>query len=235
MPEPTCDPVHPRLSAVAVPLAAPQAGSRVVLRGWAIAMAAAVVGVFTLGAQAPMTDADVPLAIGARRLPPLEPPVGGSGEAEEGSMRVYHWPGPIEPLFDFYRRRLSGGRDIALDTASVPRGMTTAVSHHLYFHTFADSCADPATGAAAGGEAPATCKVWRRGKDKMRALNGRLGLAPVAWIERATFNWFSRDMHGDLVRWQVELTDTGLSANWQHYMPSSQITIERVALKRSAQ
>jgi len=235
VPEPTCDPVHSRLSAVAVPLAGTRTSPRVVLRGWAIATAAAVVGAFALGAQAPTTDAEVPLATGSQRQLQLEPLSGGTGGVEERSTRVYHWPGPIEPLFDFYRRRLGGGRDIALDTASVPRGEATPVSHHLEFHTFADSCADPATGTAAGGETPATCKAWRRGKDKMRALNGRIGLAPTAWIERATFNWFSRDMQGDLVRWRVELRDTGLSANWQHYMPSSQITIERAQLKRSGQ
>ena len=234
MSEPTCDPVRSRFTGVAFPLTAARTSPRAGLRSWAIAAAAAVIGAVTLGAQASATDAAIPIAPGARRQPQLELQAGGSEGGDARSIRVYRWDGPMEVLFRYYLRRLSADRDAALDTASLKPGDTTAISYHLAFHSFEDQCADSAAGAAAGREAPAACKVWRRGKNKRRALGGRIGLEPGGWIERATFTWFSRGTEGDLVRWRVELYDSGLSDNWQHWMPGTQLTIERMLLKRSA-
>jgi hypothetical protein len=211
----------------------PRAG----LRRWTIAAAAAVIGAVTLGAQTPATDAAIPLAPGAKRQPQLELQAGGSEGGDTRAIRVYRWADTMEPMFKYYLRRLGGIRDAALDTASLASlrpGETTAISYHLAFHSFADQCADSAAGAAAGGRGPAACKAWRRAKDKQRALDGRLGLEPGLWIERATFSWFSRGTEGDLVRWRLELSDSGLSDDWQHYTPSTQLTVERVLLKRSA-
>ena len=85
---------------------------------------------------------------------------------------------------------------------------------------------------AAPGAAPATCKSWRRARDKKRALSGRVGPEPGAWLERATFTWFVRDTTGELYRWRMVLRDSGLSDNWQHYTPLTDLTLERVQLTR---
>ena len=237
MPEPPCDPVHSRSTGVAFPLTAAGTRPRAGLRSWTIAAAAAVIGAVTLGAQAPATDAAIPLAPGAKRQPQLELQAGGSDGGDTRSIRVYRWADTMEPLFKYYLKKLGGYRDAAVDTASLASlrpGETTAISYHLAFHSFADQCADSSAGVAAGGRGPAACKAWRRAKDKQRALDGRLGLEPGLWIERATFRWFSRGMEGDLFRWRLELSDSGLSDDWQHYTPSTQLTVERVLVKRIA-
>ncbi len=202
-----------------------------------MAAAAAVIGAVTLGAQAPTTEAAIPLPLRAKRQPQLELQAGGSEGGDARSIRVYRWVGPTQVLFRYYLGRLSAVRDAALDTASLASlrpGETTPVSYHLAFHSFEDQCADSAAGAAAGREAPAPCKVWRRGENKRRALGGYIAFDSGLWIERATFTWFSRGTQGDLVRWRVELSDTGLSDNWEHYAPSTQLTVESVSRKRSA-
>ena len=237
MPEPTCDPVHPRFTGVAFPLTAARTRLRAARRSWAIAAAAAVIGVVALGAQAPTTDDDVPLATGAMRQPDLESQAGGPATGDTRSIRVYRWTAPSEILLRFYLRRLGGAWEGDQDTASVASlgpGESTPISYRLAFFSFEDQCADSDAGAAAGGVAPAGCKAWRRGKDKRRALGGHLGLEPDRWLERATFSWFSRGAQGDLNRWHLEIRDLGLSNNWQHWRPLTQLTIERVQVKRSA-
>jgi hypothetical protein len=237
VPEPTYDPVHSRFTRVAFPLMATRTSLRAGLRSWAIAAAAVVIGAVTLGAQVPATEDEIPLATGAMRQPDLKPQTGGPEEGDTRSIRVYRWTAPTEILLKFYIRKLGGIQDGTLDTASLASlrpGETTPISYHLAFVSFEDHCADADAGAAAGGTAPAACKVWRRGKDKRRALGGHLGLEPGRWIERATFSWFTRGTEGDLNRWQLELSDLGLSNNWQHWRPLTQLTIERVQLKRSA-
>ena len=121
-----------------------------------------------------------------------------------------------------------GTRDLALDSADLEPGEGTRVSHHLVFHTFGDACADSAAGASTPSEAAATCRVWRRGKDKERALHTRVGLEPNLWIERVTFTWFVRELNGVWTRWQLELKDTGLSNNWKRYELQAQITVRKV-------
>jgi len=237
VPEPTRDPVHSPFTGVAFPLTAARTSPRPGLRSWAIVAAAALVGAVTLGAQAPATEAEIPLPSGAQRQPQLEPRPGGSEGGDTRSIRVYRWAAPTEPVLRFYLLRLSANRDVALDTASLASlrpGQTSPISYHLAFHSFEDQCADSAGGASTGGAAPKACKVRRRAKDKQRALGGRLGLEPGLWVERATFTWFSRDTGGELIRWRLELRDSGLSNNWQHYTPSTQLTIERVLVKASA-
>jgi hypothetical protein len=237
VPESTCDPVHPRFTGVAFPLTAARTRLRAGRRSWAIAVAAAVIGAATLGAQAPTTEDEIPLATGAMRQPDLESQAGGPDARDTRSIRVYRWTAPTEVLLRFYIRKLGGIRDGALDTASLASlrpGETTPISYRLAFFSLDDQCADPGAGAAAGGAAPAACKVWRRGKDKRRALGGHLGLEPGLWLERATFTWVSRGAQGDLNRWQLELSDVGVSNNWQHWKPLTQLTVERVQLKGSA-
>jgi hypothetical protein len=235
--EPMCEPVHPRFTGVAFPLRAARTSLLAGLRGLTIAVAAVVIAAVTLGAQAPLTDDDIPLATGAVRDPDLELQAGGPAEGETRSIRVYHWTAPAEILLRFYIRKLGGIREGVLDTASVTSlrpGETTPISYHLAFFSFEDQCTDSNGGAATGGADPATCKARRRGKDKRRALGGHVALDPGLWLERGTFRWFSRGPEGDLTRWQVELSDLGLSKNWQHWKPWTQLTIEKVQLKRSA-
>ncbi len=199
------------------------------VRSWAIVALAVTIG-SSLGAQAPATEADIPIVPGAVRQPRLELPGGGSDSGQVRLMRVYRWNAPIEPLTRYYLQQLGGRRDVALDTAAVQPGETTPISYHLTFHSLEDECADSAAGSAAGGTA---CRVWKRGKDKKRALvNSRLGYAPLLWIERVTFRWFSRDAGGDLVQWRVDLSDVGLSEDWKRYALKTQLTIESVQLKR---
>jgi hypothetical protein len=199
-------------------------------RTWAIAALAALIGT-ALGAQAPATEAEIPIVTGATRQPRLELPAGGSESGQVRSIRVYRWEAPIEILARYYLQHLGGRRDAVLDTAALHPGETTPISYHLTFHSLEDECADSAAGIPAGGKA---CTVWKRGKDKKRALvNSRLGYEPELWVERLTFRWFSRDPGGDLVEWRVELSDSGLSENWKHYLPNAQLTIESVQLKRS--
>ena len=200
------------------------------MRTWAIATLAGVVGT-ALGAQAPATEQEIPIATGAVRQPRLEVTSGGSDSGHVRLIRVYRWDAPIEPLARYYLQHLNGRRDVALDSAAVQAGETSPISYHLTFHSLEDQCADSATGSAAGGKA---CKLWKRGKDKQRVLvNGRLGYVPHLWIERVTFTWFSREPQGDLVEWRVELSDSGLSENWKHYAPNAQLTIESVQLTPS--
>ena len=234
MPEPAGDPVHSRLTGVAFPLAATRTSPRFRLRGSGVAVAAAVVAAVTLRAQAPVTDAEVPIAPGAVRQPQLELQGGQPEGGDARSIRVYRVRAPLEWLFKYYLRRFGGARDAELDTASVRPGDATPMSYHLTFHSFEDQCADSAAGAAAPG-APAACKVWRRGKDKKRALGGRIGYEPEIWIERATLSWFSRDAQGGLVRWRLELGDAGLSADWKQYRLGTLLTVERVLLGGKAQ
>jgi hypothetical protein len=200
------------------------------VRTLAIAALAAVIGV-ALGAQAPATEENIPIASGATRQPRLELPAGGSESGQVRSVRVYRWDAPIELLAGYYLQHLSGRRDVALDTAALHPGEATPISYHLTFHSLEDQCADSAAGIGAGGQA---CTVWKRGKDKKRVLvNGRLPYAPDLWIERVTFRWFRRDAQGDLVQSRVDLSDSGLSENWKRYEPNTQLTIESVQLKRS--
>jgi hypothetical protein len=232
-----CEPVHSRFTGVAFPLTAARTSLRATLRSWAIAAAAVVIGAGTLGAQAPVTEEDIPLATGAQRQPDLERQAGAPGEGEARSIRVYQWTAPTEILLKFYIRKLGGIREGTLDTASLASlqaGESTPISYHLTFFNFDDECYDSETGATAGGADPATCKSRRRGKDKRRALGGHVALDPDLWIDRAVFRWFSRSPEGDLDRWQVELRDIGLSKNWQHWRPLTQLTIEKVKLKRNA-
>ncbi len=68
------------------------------------------------------------------------------------------------------------------------------------------------------------CRVWRRGADKRQVLlNLRPIQEPGAWIETVVFTWYSRDTNGELIRLRLELRDTGLAADWKHYMPRTQI------------
>ncbi len=192
------------------------------LRAGALAAAAAAISAIALPAQAPTTDAAIPLPSHVRRQP-LLPQVGSEG-GETRSLRVYRWDGPIDVLFRWYLGRLRGQRQAAVDTAYLRPDESTPVKYDLAFHSFEDQCADSA--------APATCTVWRRAKDKRRTLNRAVGLEPGLWIERATFTWFSRATQGDLVQWRVELNDAGLSDDWQRYTPAAQLTVERVLLNR---
>jgi hypothetical protein len=202
-------------------------------QAWAIAALVAVIGAATLGAQVPTTEKEIPIALGAVRQPRLEVPGRGSEGLQVQFIRVYRWEAPIEPVARFYLRQLGGERDVALDTAALRPGETTPISYHLTFHTFEDQCADSTAGITTEGKG---CKVWRRAKDKRRALvNARLGYAPGLWIERVTFRWFSRDAQGDLVQWRVELSDSGLKETWKEYEPNAQLTVETAQLKRSPQ
>jgi hypothetical protein len=235
VPEPMSEPVRPRFTGVAFPLTAVRTSLRAGLRSLAIAAAVAVLGAVTLGAQAPVTDDDFPLATGAVRDPNVEPQAGGPEGGDARSIRVYHWTAPAEILLKFYIRKLGGIREGVLDTASLASlgpGETTPISYHLAFMPFEDECVE--SGAGAGGRDPATCKAWRRAKDKRRALGGHVALDPGLWLDRATFRWFSRGADSVLSRWRVELSDQGLSKNWQHWKPWTELTIERVQLKRSA-
>ena len=200
---------------------------------FAIVVAASLGGAVVLGAQAPATQAAVPLASGARRQPLLEQQAGGSEEGGGRSIRVYRWASPIEPLVRYYIQALDARRDIMPDSALQRPGETSRISYHLDFYSFEDECAD--SGAAGGGQASsATCKTWRRGKNKARALNFRLGYEVGVWVERTTFRWFSRDSTG-VVRWRAELRDVGLSHDWNHYVPNTQLTVLSEQVKPSVQ
>jgi len=204
---------------------------------FAIVAAASLAGAVALGAQAPTTQAAVPLASGARRQPLLEQQAGGSEAGGGRSIRVYRWASPIEPLVRYYIQALDARRDITPDSALQRPGETSRISYHLDFYSFEDECAD--AGAAAGGQPPpsppATCKTWRRGKNKARALNFRLGYEVGVWVERTTFRWFSRDSAGAVLRWRAELRDVGLSNDWNHYVPNTQLTVLSEPVKPSVQ
>ena len=234
MSESTCDLVDPRLTSNAVPLAVTRKRPGGSPRTWAVAAAVAVIGAATLGAQIAPIDSAIPLASSAKRLPQLEQQVAASAGGFAREVRVYRWAAPIEPMFRYYEVKLGGVRDVVLDTSSAifMPGATTRVSYQLDFHVLQDQCTDSTPRAAAPGAAPATCKSWRRARDKKRALSGRVGPEPGAWLERATFTWFVRDTTGELYRWRMVLRDSGLSDNWQHYTPLTDLTLERVQLTR---
>ena len=114
---------------------------RSIALSWTIAAAAAVIGAVTLGAQAPATDAAIPLYPGAKRQPQLERQAGGSEGGDARSIRVYRWTETMEPIFKYYRQKLSGHRDAPLDTASLASlrpGETTEISYHHTIHAFGD-------------------------------------------------------------------------------------------------
>ena len=134
-------------------------------------------------------------------------------------------------LVGWYKRRLATAEDIPLDTASLAPGGATAISYHLTFHVFVNECMDPGP-----SDSGATCKKWRRGIDKRRALdNSRVAFKDGTWVEFFTLTWYERSLNGELVRRQIEVRDTGLSKNWQHDELRSQITLERQVVSRAGQ
>src|SRR6267378_1149407 len=128
------------------------------VRTWAIAALAAVIGT-ALGAQAPATEAEIPIVTAATLQPRLELAAGGSESWQVRSIRVYRWEAPIEILARYYLQHLGGRRDAVLDTAALHTGETTPISYDLTFQSLEDECADSAAGTAAGGKA---CTVWKR-------------------------------------------------------------------------
>jgi hypothetical protein len=190
----------------------------------ALAVACAAVGLRAQGHVAPTSSPiAIPLPEGAVERPDLEQQATVSG-VEGRSVLVYRWDAPIEPIVRYYIQHLGGDRDGELDTASVRPGGTSGISYHLAFYDLADQCADSAAGAA--GAAGGPCKHWKRATDLRRTLNnGRLGIAPGVWVQRLTFRWFSRDDRGVLTQWTTELFDSGVTDDWKHYVPATDLTI----------
>ena len=233
MPQLSGDPVHSRLFGVASRSAMARTRPRLPLQSFVIA-ATALIGAVTLSAQSSV-DSAVSLVQTAKRYRQLEQAIAASQGIDTGSIRVYRWQAPLEPMYHWYVRRFSAKRDIALDSAALQAevhalepGQRTQVLYHLVFHSFDDQCVDSTSTAPA-----ATCKSWKRGKDKRRALNGRLPDQPDSWLSLATFTWFTRTEKGDLIRWQADLADAGLSKSWQQWTPLTQLTLEKQVLKPS--
>lgn len=197
---------------------------------------ATVVGVFApLGAQT-LADATMPLPPGVAREKGIEAQMAATKGPETQLLMVYRSSAPVEMLVGWYKRRLATAEDIPLDTASLQPGGATAISYHLTFHAFVNECMDPGPSAGTSSDSGATCKKWRRGIDKRRALdNSRVAFKDGTWVEFFTLTWYERTLNGELVRRQIEVRDTGLSKNWQHDELRSQITLERQVVSRAGQ
>jgi hypothetical protein len=180
----------------------------------------------TVAAQGPM-DSPIPIPVVSGAIERADLEQQARATAGEGrSIWIYRWDAPVEPIARYYIDQLGGQRDAALDTSAVHPGEPGVVSYHLTIYTFVDQCIDSA--GTVGGASAAPCKHWRRAKDLSRALNnGRYGLTPGAWLQRATWQWFSRDSQGALTHWTVELLDSGMTDDWKHYTPATDLTIER--------
>jgi hypothetical protein len=203
---------------------------------WGAVLAAALVALAppTLAAQR-LTDPTMPLPPGVIRDRPLEAAAGAGEGADTRWIEAWYVGASMEQLLGWYLRRIHATQDATLDTAGVRPGEGTPVSYHLTFHAFDDQCMNPGQSASASSDS-ASCKRWRRGANKRRALNNsRVGLQPGQWVELATFTWFGRDEQGVLVRRRIELRDIGLSNDWQRDQLRSQITLEREVVRRAAQ
>ena len=202
------------------------------LRGSLGAAVAAIGLVVTLGAQTPSSEDKVPIPNGSVRMPKLEAQLAAGAGPGVVLVRVYRMEAPPEMLFQFYKRSLQASRDLDLDSASMEPGDLTRVSYQLHFHDLKDECADSVADASASSAppnaAPATCKVWRRSKDKIHALRTRLGFEPDVWLKQVDYRWLTRDADGVWTSWLVELKDVGLAENWKRYTLNAQVTIQKI-------
>lgn len=182
-----------------------------------------------LHAQTPERLDQIPVIPGARhdkKAEGLLPPPNDSAE-----IRLYRIEGSIEEMFKWYHFQLGGESGETLDSPTTPVRGITSVRYEVRFHRFDDECADSAGVAAPPTDATATCRKWRRGKDKERALAlSRLPWDKGQWIAAATFTWFCRDANGTLRRLRVEIRDIGLKPDWKFYTPLGQVRIESVVL-----
>jgi hypothetical protein len=194
-----------------------------------IRMCTVALGVLAAGAlraQTPETFEQIPVIPGSRhdtKAEALLPPASGSP-----SVRLYRIEASIEEVFKWYRFQLNGNSGEPVDSPTVRVTGLTPVSYDVTFYTFRDECADSAPAA--------DCQVWRRGRDKRRALGlSRLPWDTGQWIEHAKFTWFCRDPDGSLRRMRVEIRDMGLKPNWKYYTPLGQVRLESVVLEPPSQ
>ncbi len=183
-----------------------------------------------LQGQTPETFEQIPVIPGSRhdtKAEALLPPASGSLRT-----RLYRIEASIEEVFKWYHYHLGGDSGEPLDSPTVRVTGLTPVRYHIVFYTYEDVCADstPPTAPDSGPAIP--CRVWRRGKDKRRALGlSRLPWDTGQWIENATFTWFCRDPDGSLRRMRVEIQDIGLKLNWKNYGPLGRVRLESVVLE----
>jgi len=196
------------------------------LRTWALAAAAAAVTTTTLGAQKDKTQ----------RADPIHIPLGAIHDSKEEArirvgmdsstrwLKVYRVETTPEVTLTYIRQDLGGARGPRPDSAALRPGETSPITYTVAFHKFDDQCMDAPASSIAASSTGTACRVWRRGADKRQVLlNLRPIQEPGAWIETVVFTWYSRDTNGELIRLRLELRDTGLAADWKHYMPRTQI------------
>src|SRR6266699_1384898 len=196
------------------------------LRTWALAAAAAAVATTTLAAQKDKTQASQPIHIplGAIHDAKEEARIRAGIDSSTRWLKVYRVETTPEVTLAYIRQDLGGGRGPRPDSAALRPGETSPITYTVAFHKFADQCMDPPASSTAASSTGTACRVWRRGADKRQVLlNLRPIQEPGAWIETVVFTWYSRDTNGDLIRLRLELRDTGLAADWKHYMPRTQL------------
>ena len=199
--------------------------------GWAAALAGVCIAFApVLAAQGKSFDSTMPLPPGVIRE---KAPVDSSGGTR--AVEVWRVGAGMEQALGWYKARIQGYPDTPLDTASIQPGEGTAISYHVVYHKFDDECREPAASASGSSDPAASCKKWRRGADKRRALNNSRVASPDGWVEQFTITWFTRTSDGALVYRQILVRDKGLSDDWQRDGLRSQITLIRELVPKAAQ
>jgi hypothetical protein len=202
---------------------------------WLAAPVLTALAATALGAQAVPDYESIHIIRGAQRDTKTEAMLQSSWVGDPRSFQVYRVEGAIEGVVRYYLRRLNGTRDAAPDAQEAPLGGNSSITYVLAFHEFDDRCMDAAPSAPPPGSDSITCRRWRRGKDKKKALDGaRLSYEGGKWIEVATFTWFHREPNGELQRIRVEIRDIGLSPDGKQHTPLAQLLIESVRLPPGA-
>lgn len=188
----------------------------------------------TVSAQVPTTYGELGVPRGGVRLKYVEDSLPPPAPGDTRFIRAYRFNTTSEMMFGVFKGALGGTRDLDVeqDSATLEPGETTPVSYRLEFHVFEDICRTP-------GESGTACKSWLRGDDKRHAFirSGRIPYpqqSEEVWVDRGTFVWLVRNPDGAWVRWQLVVSDDGLSKDWKQHSPYSRIVVQQITHSKVA-